>query len=64
ELRARGAELLPGVESTPPVDRTAALADLEAALYAAKICAYAQGFALLAAAEKNYGWKLNYGGIA
>ena len=42
----------------------ATLADLESALYAAKICSYAQGFALLAAAEKNFGWKLDYGAIA
>lgn len=64
ELRRRGSELLPTVESAPPVDTTSTLADLESALYAAKICAYAQGFALLKAAEKEFGWVLNYGGIA
>ena len=65
ELRARGAALLPCVESSPSVvERSSTLADLESALYAAKICSYAQGFALLAAAEKNFGWKLNYGEIA
>ena len=34
------------------------------AVYAAKIVSYAQGFGLLRAAEAEYGWKLNYGGIA
>ncbi len=34
------------------------------ALYAAKICSYAQGFALLSAAAQEYGWKLNFGRIA
>lgn len=34
------------------------------ALYASKICAYAQGFGLMRAASKEYGWNLNYGNIA
>ena len=34
------------------------------ALYAAKICSYAQGFALLSEAAKVYGWRLNLGEIA
>lgn len=34
------------------------------ALYASKICAYAQGFALLKSAAKEYGWNLNFGKIA
>jgi 6-phosphogluconate dehydrogenase len=34
------------------------------ALYASKICAYAQGFGLMRAASLQYGWKLNYGNIA
>ncbi len=34
------------------------------ALYASKICSYAQGFDLLAAAGKAYHWELNYGDIA
>ena len=34
------------------------------ALYASKIVSYAQGFMLLREAAKQYGWKLNYGGIA
>jgi 6-phosphogluconate dehydrogenase len=38
--------------------------DLEKALYAAKITSYAQGYMLMQAAAKAYGWTLNYGGIA
>jgi len=34
------------------------------ALYASKICAYAQGFALMAAAAKQYDWSLDFGQIA
>jgi len=38
--------------------------DLKNALYASKICSYAQGFQLMRAAAKEFGWNLNYGGIA
>lgn len=34
------------------------------ALYASKICSYAQGFALMQAASAAYGWNLNLGNIA
>ncbi len=34
------------------------------ALYCSKICAYAQGFQLMAAAQAEYDWKLNFGEIA
>jgi 6-phosphogluconate dehydrogenase len=34
------------------------------ALYASKIISYAQGYMLMRAAAKQYGWNLNYGGIA
>jgi 6-phosphogluconate dehydrogenase len=45
-------------------DRKAFLNDLRDALYAAKIVSYAQGFVLMRAAAADYGWNLNYGGIA
>ena len=41
-----------------------ALKDLGAALYAAKIISYAQGFMLMREASTVYDWKLNYGSIA
>jgi 6-phosphogluconate dehydrogenase len=34
------------------------------ALYASKICSYAQGFALMKAASEEYNWELEYGEIA
>jgi 6-phosphogluconate dehydrogenase len=34
------------------------------ALYCSKLAAYAQGFQLMAAAAKEYGWKLDFGAIA
>ena len=45
-------------------DRATFLKDLRKALFAAKVVSYAQGYALMRAAAKEYGWNLNYGGIA
>ena len=45
-------------------DRTAFLDDLGKALFASKVVSYAQGYSLMRAAAKEYGWDLNYGGIA
>lgn len=45
-------------------DRKAFTEAVRKALYASKICSYAQGFALLKAASKEYNWDLNYGNIA
>jgi 6-phosphogluconate dehydrogenase len=38
--------------------------DLGNALYGSKIVSYAQGYALMHAAAREYNWNLNYGGIA
>ena len=45
-------------------DKKAFIEDIKNALYASKIVSYAQGFTLMRAAAKTYGWHLNYGGIA
>ena len=45
-------------------DKKAFVEDIRLALYASKIISYAQGFMLLREAAKEFGWKLNYGGIA
>ena len=45
-------------------DKAAFLECIRKALYASKIVSYAQGYALMRAAAQNYGWNLNYGGIA
>lgn len=46
------------------LDRKEFLASLQQALFASKVVSYAQGFALMRAAAVEYGWNLNYGGIA
>jgi len=52
----------------PKVDyrgsRKALIEAVRDALYASKICAYAQGFALLDAGRREHGWKLNLKSIA
>ena len=45
-------------------DKNNFIEDIRCALYASKIVSYAQGFMLMRAAAKEYGWKLNYGDIA
>ena len=45
-------------------DREAFIQEIGRALYTSKIISYAQGYALLRAAAKTYGWNLNYGDIA
>ncbi|MDR0380020.1 MAG: decarboxylating NADP(+)-dependent phosphogluconate dehydrogenase [Candidatus Accumulibacter sp.] len=47
-----------------PAKKRAFIADVQSALYASKIISYAQGYMLMRAAAKEYGWNLNYGGIA
>ena len=44
--------------------KTEVIEDLRQALYASKIISYSQGYMLMQAAAKEYGWELNYGGIA
>ncbi|XP_044527202.1 6-phosphogluconate dehydrogenase, decarboxylating [Gracilinanus agilis] len=45
-------------------DKKSFLEDIRKALYASKIISYTQGFMLLGQAAKEFGWTLNYGGIA
>ncbi|WP_305074342.1 decarboxylating NADP(+)-dependent phosphogluconate dehydrogenase [Propionivibrio sp.] len=47
-----------------PAGKAAFIEDIRHALYASKIVSYAQGYMLMRAAAKEYGWNLNYGGIA
>src|SRR5215213_6979624 len=47
-----------------PEKKKAFIEDIRLALYASKIVSYAQGYMLMRAAAKEYGWNLNYGGIA
>ncbi len=64
EERVEASKILKGPETEFKGDKKQLLKDLEAAVYAAKLVSYAQGFSLMAAAAKEYNWKLNYGGIA
>jgi 6-phosphogluconate dehydrogenase len=45
-------------------DARAFAEDIRQGLYAAKMTSYTQGYMLLKAAAQEYGWHLNYGGIA
>jgi len=45
-------------------DKKTMVEAIREALYASKICSYAQGFQLMAYAQKEYGWQLNFGEIA
>jgi 6-phosphogluconate dehydrogenase len=45
-------------------DRKLFIKQLEQALFASKICSYAQGYQLMRAAAAEYKWDLNYGEIA
>ena len=62
--RVTASQVLSGPEIRFDGDRNALIRDLRDALYAAKICSYAQGFALLRAASQEYDYNLNYGEIA
>ena len=64
EERAAAAKLLPGPEPARAGDREAFAEQVREGLYAAKIAAYAQGFALLRDASGRYGWDLRLGEIA
>jgi 6-phosphogluconate dehydrogenase len=45
-------------------DKKAFVEDIRQALLASKLVSYAQGFMLMREAQKEYGWKLNFGEIA
>ena len=63
--RTAASKILSGPPSTiSGVDKQAFIEDVRQALYASKIVSYAQGYMLLREAAKEYGWNLNYGGIA
>ena len=62
EERFAASEQLPGPDTGG--EREGMIADLRDALYAAKICAYAQGFELMKRASNEYRWGLDLGSIA
>ncbi len=64
EERVAAAKILKGPSKKYRGSRKALLAAIHDALYCAKICSYAQGFQLMRAAQKEFGWKLKFGEIA
>ncbi len=62
--RVAASRILSGPEAKYTGDRQQFIDAIRDALYASKICSYAQGYALMREASKEYGWNLNFGDIA
>jgi len=62
--RVEASQALTGPEVEFDGDKQAFIEDIHDALYASKIMSYTQGYMLMRAAAAEYGWNLNYGGIA
>jgi 6-phosphogluconate dehydrogenase len=62
--RVAASKILTGPEPTINADPQMVIGWVRDALYAAKICSYAQGFALMRQASKEYEYNLSYGEIA
>ena len=59
EERIAASKVLTGPTETPNVSKSQIIEDLEAALYAAKICSYAQGLGLIKAASDAKDWNVD-----
>ena len=59
EERVAASKILTGPKETPNVSKFQIIEDLEAALYAAKICSYAQGLGLIKAASDAKDWNVD-----
>jgi 6-phosphogluconate dehydrogenase len=69
EQRVRAGRVLPGPTGAPGhfrdgADREGFVEEVRRALYASKLCSYAQGFFQLQAASEEKGWDLDPGNIA
>jgi len=64
EERVKAAKKLKGPRGRKIKDRKKFVEEVRAALYASKICSYAQGMAMLRAADAAYGYGLKLGEIA
>ena len=64
QLREAANAAYPFCLPSASTDRVQLVADVEDALYAAKLISYAQGFELLAAADRAFDWRLDLGAIA
>ena len=64
EDRVEASQVLTGPGPAGAAAQADLVDDLEQALYASKIVSYAQGYQLMRAAAAEYGWNLDFGGIA
>jgi len=65
DTRVRASKVLAGPPTTKHTgDKREFTEQVRQALYASKICSYAQGFVQLQAAAKEHDWPLNFGNIA
>lgn len=65
DLRVTASSQLSGPQNTKyEGDKAEFIEAIRQALYASKIISYAQGFMLMRQAAQEFGWTLNYGGIA
>jgi 6-phosphogluconate dehydrogenase len=65
DARVRASKVLRGPEASKYTgDKKAFISSVRDALYASKICSYAQGYVQLQAAAKEHSWPLDYGNIA
>jgi len=65
EERIAASKVLKGPKAAPfQGDKAAFVESVRKALFASKICSYAQGFAQMRAASEEFGWNLRYGDIA
>jgi 6-phosphogluconate dehydrogenase len=62
--RVKASKILSGPNATFKGDKKEFVEHIRRALFASKIVSYAQGYMLMREAAKEYGWHLNYGGIA
>lgn len=62
--RMVASSVLAGPQAQPEQDAAGLLPRIRNGLLAAKICAYAQGFALLRAADREFGWGLSFERVA
>eukprot|EP01027_Heterolobosea_sp_BB2_P003572 GEZU01005403.1.p2 GENE.GEZU01005403.1~~GEZU01005403.1.p2 ORF type:complete len:401 (+),score=175.96 GEZU01005403.1:69-1271(+) len=64
EERVEASKRLHGPSPKFTGDKQKFIKQIEQALYASKIISYTQGYMLLRDAAKEYGWNLNFGGVA
>jgi 6-phosphogluconate dehydrogenase len=64
DQRVEASKVINGPDVKFEGDKKQFIEDLKNALYASKLVSYAQGYELMRSAAEEYGWNLNYGGIA